>query len=226
MSLSSPTDESRENQAVEELISAGSDMVGGISSVALGFLIAGHEGAYTGALTAPVVAYTLRRIAVELKQRVLARREEVRIGAALEVAATQFGENLDAGKQVRQDNFFDADAGERSAAEEVTEGVLLAAQREYEERKVPFEGRLLANLMFHPEIDRAHANYLIRLAQSLSYRQLCLLVLFMRKRSYPLRQGDWRTMGVKNSLSHHSSERSWTSRSEVWCGCQGMRSWE
>jgi hypothetical protein len=47
--------------------------------------------------------------------------------------------------------------------------VLLAAQREHEERKLRFMGNLIANLAFHPEIDRGYANYLIRLAEKLSF---------------------------------------------------------
>ncbi|MBA2713877.1 MAG: hypothetical protein H0U55_10055 [Rubrobacteraceae bacterium] len=58
------------------------------------------------------------------------------------------------------------------------EGVVLAAQREAEEKKVRLYGNLLANLAFAQDHDRSQANFLIRLGEDLSYRQLCLLSLF------------------------------------------------
>jgi hypothetical protein len=64
---------------------------------------------------------------------------------------------------------------DRSSAEELLEGVILAAQRESQERKVRFYGYLYSNLVFDPTVDRAHGNYLIRLLDRLSYRQVCLL---------------------------------------------------
>ncbi len=58
------------------------------------------------------------------------------------------------------------------------EGVVLAAQREAEEKKVRLYGNLLANLAFDQSTSRSQANFLIRLGEDLSYRQLCLLSLF------------------------------------------------
>jgi hypothetical protein len=40
-----------------------------------------------------------------------------------------------------------------------------------------FLGNLVANLAFHPEYDRAHANHLIKIAEELTYQQLCILSL-------------------------------------------------
>src|ERR1051326_659774 len=66
----------------------------------------------------------------------------------------------------------------RSTAEEIAEAVLVAAERDHEERKLRYYGNLLANLAFSDGIDRAEANLLTRLAQGLSYAQLCLLSIF------------------------------------------------
>ena len=82
------------------------------------------------------------------------------------------------GEGIRGDGFFEANVHERAAAEEVFEGIVRAAQKETEEKKIPFIGRLFAGLAFESRVDRAHATVLIRLAEDLSYRQLCLLAIF------------------------------------------------
>jgi hypothetical protein len=84
---------------------------------------------------------------------------------------------LDAGEHPRQDGFFDDAPTDRAGATEVFEGVLLAAQREHQEKKLRFFGNLVANLAFRPEYDRAHANHLIKVAEDLSFQQLCILSL-------------------------------------------------
>jgi len=102
--------------------------------------------------------------------------------------------------QVRHDDFFEDQLYQRSAAKEIVEGVLLAAQREHEEKKLLYYSNLLANIAFHPEIDRAHANLLIRLGERLSYRQLCVLSLFKQKSKFNLRQQDYRSSGTVSEL--------------------------
>jgi hypothetical protein len=83
------------------------------------------------------------------------------------------------GLPLRQDNFFQETANDRATADEVVEGIVLAAQREYEERKLQFYGNLIANIAFHSEVNRTQANLFIRQAERMSYRQLCLWSLFV-----------------------------------------------
>jgi hypothetical protein len=109
--------------------------------------------------------------------RQISEREVVRIGGALAVAVTRINERLEKGEQLRQDGFFAAEGSQRSAANEVGEGVLLAAQREHEEKKVPLLGSLLASIAFDSEISRPQPNLLLRLGEELSYQQLCVLAL-------------------------------------------------
>jgi len=47
-------------------------------------------------------------------------------------------------------------------------------------------------LPFRQELVGAHADLLIKLSQSLSYRQLCLLSIFGQKDRFTLRQNDYR----------------------------------
>ena len=140
-----------------------------------------------------MLAYSFRRLGAEMAQRLLGPREELRIGATLAFAAEKIKSNMEKGEQIRQDGFFQKQPNERAAADEILEGILLVAQREHQERKLPFYGNLIANIAFHPGINRAQANLLIRLAERISYRQLCLLALFgsRDKQGFGLRQEDY-----------------------------------
>jgi hypothetical protein len=111
----------------------------------------------------------------------LSKREQARVGAAFHFAAVAMQERLDAGGNYRTDGFFTDNASHRSPAAEVAEGVLVAAQRQHEERKVEFYGYLLANIAFQEEVDRQLANWLIRTADSLTWAQLCLLSAIAQK---------------------------------------------
>lgn len=167
-----------EDEKVKGIVETGSEIAGATAGAAVGLLVGGPIGAVAGAAASPVTARTLRGLAVEFRERVLGHREEVRVGAAIAFASDKIREKLEAGEQPRQDDFFTDEEQNRSTAKEVFEGVILAAQREAEEKKVQFYGNLLANLAFEGDIDRSQANFLIRLGDQLSYRQLCALALF------------------------------------------------
>lgn len=142
-----------------------------------------------------MITHICRKLAEEVKKRFLGHREEVRIGATLTFAVVKIRENITNGQQVRRDGFFQEQPDQRAAAEEILEGILLVAQREHEEKKLLFYGNLVANIAFHSEISRAEANLLIRLGERLSYRQICLLKLFMDKDRFRLKQENYRDFG-------------------------------
>jgi hypothetical protein len=164
-----------DKEGANELISAGAEIVGGLAAVAIGVLVAGPVGGVVGAFATPITTRIAAKIGAEFSERILAPREKVRVGATLAQAVIKVRERLDAGDVLRDDGFFDAQEGNRPAAEEVLEGGLIAAQQEHEELKLPFIGNLLGNLDFAPGISRAAANLLIRSAHRMSYRQLKLL---------------------------------------------------
>lgn len=176
--------------AAEHFIEAAAEVTGGMAGAALGFIVAGPPGALGGGAAGPLVTRSVRWVARELRERFLGPREEVRIGTALTYAVEDVRKRSEAGQQVRADGFFDQVDGARSHAEEVTEGVLLAAQRSYEERKVPYHGRLLAGIAFDATISRSEANHLLRVLDEISYQQFVLLQIFgLRLLS---RVDDWR----------------------------------
>jgi len=181
---------------LDEFIEAGSAIVGGASGATLAALIGGLEGGVIGAAVGTAFASGVKTVATEIKERFLGPREVARIGAAMVCAANHIEARLNEGAKVREDNFF-GDSGneqgpDRPAAEEIIEGVLLAAQRDPQERKLRFYGALLANIALDASVDRAQANLLIRLAEELSYRQLCLLTLFAGEWREQTRDTDYR----------------------------------
>ena len=178
-------------ESINDLIKIGSEIAGGAAGAAIGFFTAGPAGAILGGATGPLLTHTFRNLAAEIKNRILGRQEVVRIGATIAFAAVKIQENISNGQQIRQDGFFQKQPDERTTGEEILEGILLVAQREHQEKKLQFYGNLVANIAFHPEIDRAQANLLIRLGERISYRQICLLALFVHKEKFDLRQEDY-----------------------------------
>lgn len=182
-----------DQKGIVELLGAGSEIVGGVAGAAVGLMVAGPAGGIAGGGIGPGITYALKKLGNEVYRRFLAPREQQRIGGVIAFGVKRIKEKLDSGEKVRADDFFDSQTESRSAAEEVYEGVILAAQRSHEEKKLPFMGNLMANFAFRPDIERGYANYLVRLGESLSYRQLGLLLVFALKDKSVLRQSDYRT---------------------------------
>jgi hypothetical protein len=154
-----------------EVISLGANIAGAVGGGLVGGLIAGPLGLVLGGFAGPLLT--------EFAQRTLGRREKARIGALYRFVAVKAQANLDAGKIVRQDGFFSSKVdGDKADAEEIIEGVMLAAQREHEEKKVRYYANLLANIAFDSSVSKVDANLLIKVGAGLSYRQLCLLAIF------------------------------------------------
>jgi len=165
------------------LIDWSGDLLGSLTGVSVAVLHNDVTGLLTGAAVGPSVAHAFRYGAKLFVSRVLAGREKARVGVVYGLAAHKIKERLDNGEKLRTDGFFEPDITGRSPADEIAEAVLIAAQREHEERKLPYIANLLAFVAFTPGVDRATANQMIRLAGSLSYQQFCLLALG----NYPIR---------------------------------------
>ena len=118
-----------------------------------------------------------QKVGAEIADRWLAPREQARIGGVLALSAELLRSELDCGRVLRTDGFFEASHAERSDAEEVLEGVLQKAQAEYEERKLSYLARLWTNACLDDTLGPAKLNYMVKLAEQLTYRQLALITL-------------------------------------------------
>lgn len=166
--------QTQDDADAQRLLESGSEFLGAAAGGALG-TIGGPAGVLAGAAGGVVISRTLKRVGSSMFRRQLEQRQETRAGAAFSVAAERVGAQLLVNNRPREDGFLD-DRGEgRSPAEELLEGALRAAADEHEERKVRFLGAFWANLVFRPGISRARANYLLKLAESLTWRQLVLI---------------------------------------------------
>ena len=129
------------------------------------------------------------------KLRNTSRRLSRRYRRARSGAAAKIAKRINAGEQVRQDEFFNDNPSGRSEGEEVWESILMKSQREPEEKKLPYMAHLLANLAFDPGIGSHMAHQVTKTAEQLTYRQLCILKLIMVKEQYALRENDYRKAG-------------------------------
>lgn len=181
--------EKRNDKGIESLVDAGSDIIGNATGAVIGWLFGGLEGAAIGSASVPLIKRALIEIGNDASERLLSERERMRMGGVLLYSADKIRKKLAAGSQPRDDGFFEKPSEthpacaelpfvDRPAAQEILEGILLVAQREYEQKKLPFLGNLYANIAFDSSIDRPYANFLLKIAENISFRQMCLLSLF------------------------------------------------
>ncbi|MBN1451067.1 MAG: hypothetical protein JW963_08645 [Anaerolineales bacterium] len=175
-----------DNEKTKNLVSRGAELVGAAVGGAIGFYAGGPIGAVIGGVAGPVIAWSLQKIGVEFSSRWLSPREEVRVGAGLVFAYNKITQLLEEGCILRNDNFFKQDATGRSASEEILEGVILKCKNEPEEKKCKYIAYIYANVAFRPDISAQSANYLLHLAEQLTYRQLCLIALAKRAKEISL----------------------------------------
>jgi len=172
----SVSEQDQEEKESFKLIDASSDLLGvlaaGITTANVYHDVSALFAGSVGVGIAHAFRYGLNIVANRL-----AAREKARVGVVYGLATHKIQERLDNGETPRTDGFFEPDVTGCSAADESAEAVFLTAQKEYEERKLPYIANLLDFLAFTPGIHRAMANQLVRLASSLSYRQFCLLAL-------------------------------------------------
>lgn len=162
----------------EERINTISEVSGSAAGAAVGAVIgsvvAGPVGAIGGAVTGNIIERIFSWAGNEISNRLLSKQEEKRITNVMDLAKKKIENNFADNKKLRDDDFFEQ-VNDRSTAEEILEGTLLVAQKEYEERKLPYIANLYANIAFDKNISREMADTLIKISSDLTYRQLMIL---------------------------------------------------
>lgn len=153
----------------------GADALGELVGAGVGGVVGGPVGAVGGAILGSVMSHTLIDVKEEFLGRLLSSKEQQRVVAVADMTKSVIERNLGQGKIPRNDGFFEGSVNERSAAEEIFEGTLIAAQREYEERKLQILANLNANIAFDESITLGIANRLIKLATELTYQEILVL---------------------------------------------------
>ncbi len=125
--------------------------------------------------------------AVEASSKMLSDRQQERSATALVLAGVAIDRKLGLGYEPRSDDFFLGEPGRQSIAQELLEGVVLAAQDSFEERKLPYLASMFVNFIFRGDVGRVEANYLISVASALTYTQLCILAVAASGEGFPER---------------------------------------
>jgi hypothetical protein len=190
------SDMADDDDKTEAFISAGSEIAGGVTGAAIGFLTAGPGGALAGAAAGPLVARVVKRTCSEIYERVTGHRQKARGGLTAGYAIINIAARIKAGECIRDDGFFDAGA-ERSSAEEILEGVIIKSSNEHEEKKAKFYATIFATAAFDARFTAEALNHFLALAERLTYRQLCFLNLFSRPQPISLPNYDLRAIDAK-----------------------------
>jgi hypothetical protein len=119
-------------------LNLGSELTGGSVGAASGLVLAVPSGAVVGSILGTGMGYALKHIGQEVARRLLSSREKIRTGAVFIHAANKIKYNIQSGHQLRKDDFFTEPLDQRSVASEIAEGVLLAAQKDHEEKSYRF----------------------------------------------------------------------------------------
>ena len=164
------------------LLEAGSPVAGSMSRAAATVVF---EPSAAAVQVDERFAACLRAVAGEAASLAVPR-ERVRAGAALAFAVEYAATLSRADRSVRSDAWFTPRPGNRSIAEEVTESVVAAARRSTDERRVRHLGYLVAEAAVSPDLDADLVARALRLAGSLSWRQLALLAGVGRRGRVPL----------------------------------------
>lgn len=180
---------------LRSMINGSGDIAGAAIGGALGFIAAGPLGAGAGGAAGTLAAQMIKKIGNEATNKLLSSREQVRVGGAIAIAAAHIRSRVDRGERLRSDGYFESATNGRTDAEEISEKVLLITQKEAEEKKVPYMAFLIGNIAFDSSISAQLGHQIIKAAESMTYRQLCILKLAVFKDDYKLRQSDYRGVG-------------------------------
>ncbi|MFB3164740.1 hypothetical protein ABLO26_25600 [Neobacillus sp. 179-J 1A1 HS] len=170
-------DRSKESNKLHYMISLGAEMAGGAAGAALG-MITGGPGL---AVLMGAAGNGISKVLIDSTEKFLSNREKARTGAAVACAVTKVSNRLNDGITLRQDDFFDERLDGRSKNEELLEGILLNSSNEHEEKKVKLLSNIYSNTIFMNSISLGEANHILKIAGNLTYRQLCVLSLAVRK---------------------------------------------
>jgi hypothetical protein len=166
-----------------DLLEAGTTIAGSMTRAAAGIVFAPGEAVVR---IDDRLAAALRDAADDLAGGRLPGRERARAGAALAFAVEHSALLSRTERRVRTDGFFTERAGGRVAAREVLDGLVAAARRSAEERRIRHLGYLFAELAVSPDLDAPLAARALRLSEACSWRQLALLAAVGRRDRAPL----------------------------------------
>ena len=163
----------------KNVIRAGVDWLSAIgnSAVATTLLSGGDPSAVFASIAATSAGRVVTEVGSDFSERFLSPSEAARVGGTVLLTMDGIRRRLDRGDHLRKDWFSESGATKASDAKEVAERIVLATQKDPEERKIQYISKMWVNLCFDDQFDAAESHSLIKGAESLTYRKLCLLHL-------------------------------------------------
>lgn len=163
---------------LKNYLDKGTDITGGAIGGALG-LIGGPVGAIAGGALGVAITQGIK----EFINYQFSNRQEVRVAASTTYILTGINNNLKNGLQIRQDSFFDINIS-RNNATELFEGVVLKCKDQYQEKKIFFISKIYEKTIFDTNISYETANQILNIADSLTYRKMCIISFYGRINSF------------------------------------------
>lgn len=157
-----------------EYLKVGRNAAGNIVGASIGYAVGDITGAMIGTGSSPVFSQVVSSLE-DYASRYLSILEKQRTSALGYLALKKIRSNLEQGKTIRTDDFFDETVAGCSSAKIIFETALTKARNEHQNKKILFYANIVANLPFRDDISADAADLLLSFAASLSYRQFCYL---------------------------------------------------
>jgi len=170
----------KKEEDLKKIITAGCDIAGSIAGAFIGETVAGPAGLLIGASLPIIISESFKTISADILSRQISKREEQKIGAGYIFALQRIEKNLKDGKTIRDDGFID-EKNILSDSNTILEGVTVKLQKEWELKKLKYYGNFLGNISFRNDINYNYASVMLRIIESMSYRELCIVSVFREK---------------------------------------------
>ena len=109
----------------------------------------------------------------------MSERQSERLFQWAKQASEGIAQRLTDGEKYREDGFFDETLTNRSKIDEVVETTLKKVMDTTEEPKIKYKANLTENVHFDSDFDIDTYRRILKHLNELSYRQLCIIKLFM-----------------------------------------------
>lgn len=154
--------------------SAALELISQLFGPTIGFAVGDPTGVSAAAVSV-ITKWGLDRFVPLL----ISKRQSVRLFQWGILASEGIAQRLANGEKYREDGFFDKTPTDRSNIDEVVESTLKKAIDTTEEPKIQFMANLTENVHFDSDLDIDTYRRLLKHLEELSYRQLCIIKLFL-----------------------------------------------
>ena len=155
--------------------SASSDLISQVFGPAVGFFAIGDPTGISAAAISAIAKWGLDRFIPLL----ISKRESIRLFQWGKQASEGIARRLAKGEKYREDGFFEETPTNRSNMDEAVESTLKKVIDTTEEPKILFMANLTENVHFDSDLDMDTYRRILKYLEELSYRQLCIIKLFM-----------------------------------------------